>query len=191
MTQNRPPGPSRGFGRRPAAAPAQDREERLAQRAARAMDSARATAGMACTSIVVMGGASTGLAVPKAEILECEAYRRAVAALPCIWCGIAGYSQHAHLNLGKGFALKTDDRTGFPLCCTRPDIEGCHVAYDQYRLVDGGREAHRDYGLEWGAASPATPSSNPANGRNACPSGVKPHEPSHHQHNPQDSRRQS
>ena len=61
-----------------------------------------------------------------------------------------GYSQHAHLNLGKGMGMKTDDRTGFPLCCTRPDIEGCHVAYDQYRLVDGGREAHRDYGLEWG-----------------------------------------
>lgn len=139
----------RPFGRRPAAAPAQDREERLAQRAARAMDSARATAGMACASTVAMGSA-TGQAQPKAEILTCEAYRRAVAALPCMWCGICGFSQHAHLNLGKGMGLKTDDRTGFPLCCTRPDIEGCHVAYDQYRLVDGGREAHRDYGLEWG-----------------------------------------
>ncbi|WP_315534008.1 hypothetical protein [Delftia acidovorans] len=151
MIQNRSPWPRRGFGSRaPSAAQVEDREVRLAQRAARAMDSARATAGLACTSIVVMGAASTGLVVPKAEILECEAYRRAVAALPCIWCGICGFSQHAHLNLGKGMGLKTDDRTGFPLCCTRPDIGGCHVAYDQYRLVDGGREAHRDYGLEWG-----------------------------------------
>lgn len=130
-------------------APNLDREERLAQRAARAMNSARATAGMACISTVAMGPA-TGQAQPKQDIQTSEAYRRAVAALPCIWCGIADYSQHAHLNLGKGFALKTDDRTGFPLCCTRPGIEGCHVAYDQYRLVDGGREAHRDYGLEWG-----------------------------------------
>jgi hypothetical protein len=149
MIQSRSTWPSRGFGRRqPSAAQVEDREDLLAKRAARAMDSARATAGMACTSIVVMGAASKGM--PKAEILECEAYRRAVAALPCIWCGIADYSQHAHLNLGKGMGLKTDDRTGFPLCCTRPDIEGCHVAYDQYRLVDSGREAHRDYGLEWG-----------------------------------------
>ncbi|MBD9582987.1 hypothetical protein IB269_16465 [Delftia sp. DLF01] len=140
---------SRPFGRRPAAAPAQDREERLAQRAARALASARATVGMACSSTVTMGSA-TGQAQPKAEILTCEAYRRAVASLPCISCGIHGFSQHAHLNLGKGFALKTDDRTGFPLCCTRPDIEGCHVAYDNYRLVEGGREGHRAYGLEWG-----------------------------------------
>lgn len=149
MIQNRSSWPSRGFGLRAAAEPVQDREERLAQRAARAMDSALATAGMACASIVVMGPA-TAEAQPKQDIQTSEAYRRAVAALPCIWCGIAGYSQHAHLNLGKGFALKTDDRTGFPLCCTRPGIEGCHYAYDQYRLMEGGREQHRAYGLEWG-----------------------------------------
>jgi len=151
MIQNRSTWPRRGFGRRtPSAAQVEDRDDLLAQRAARAIESARATAGLACTSIVVMGAASMGFVVPKSEILECEAYRRAVAALPCIWCNVVGYSQHAHLNLGKGMGLKTDDRTGFPLCCTRPDIEGCHVAYDQYRLVDGGREAHREYGLEWG-----------------------------------------
>ncbi|MBJ2142553.1 hypothetical protein JC796_17560 [Delftia acidovorans] len=140
---------SRRFGRPAAAAPGQGREERLAQRAARALASARATAGMACSSTVAVGSV-TGQAQPKAEILTCEAYRRAVASLPCISCGICGFSQHAHLNLGKGFALKTDDRTGFPLCCTRPGIEGCHAAYDQYRLVEGGREGHRAYGLEWG-----------------------------------------
>lgn len=150
MIQNRSTWPSRGFGRRLAAtAPAQDREERLAQRAARAMDSARATAGMACASTVATGPA-TGEAQPKQDIQTSEAYRRAVAALPCIWCGIAGYSQHAHLNLGKGMGLKTDDRTGFPLCCARPGIEGCHIPYDQYRLMEGGREQHRAYGLEWG-----------------------------------------
>ena len=151
MIQNRSTWPRGSFGRRqPSAAQVEDREDLLAQRAARAMDSARATAGLACTSIVVMGAASSGLVVPKAEILECEAYRRAVAALPCIWCGICGFSQHAHLNLGKGMGLKTDDRTGFPLCCARPGIEGCHIPYDQYRLIEGGREQHRAYGLEWG-----------------------------------------
>lgn len=143
---------SRGFGRRPipAAAPAQDREKRLAERAARAMASAHATAGMACASIVTVGPAATGQAVPKEDPQRSEAYRRAVAGLPCMWCGIAGYSQHAHLNRGKGFALKTDDRTGFPLCCARPGIEGCHVAFDQYRLMEGGNEVHHEYGLAWG-----------------------------------------
>ena len=39
MIQNRSTWPSRGFGRRAVIEPALDREERLAQRAARAMDS--------------------------------------------------------------------------------------------------------------------------------------------------------
>lgn len=143
---------SRGFGRRPSAAavPAQDREERLAERAARAMASARATAGMAAPSVLATGPATTGQALAKDDAQRSEAYRRAVAGLPCMWCGISGFSQHAHLNRGKGFALKTDDRTGFPLCCARPGIEGCHIAFDQYRLVNGGREVHHHYGLEWG-----------------------------------------
>lgn len=91
------------------------------------------------------------VAVPKEELVRSEPYRRLVAQLPCIWCGICGYSQHAHLNLGKGMGLKTDDRTGFPLCCSRPGIEGCHVAYDQYRLIEGAdSDLHHEYGLEWG-----------------------------------------
>lgn len=139
------------FGRRPAAAaPAQDRDERLAQRAARALDSARATAGMSCASTMAASPATNCQPIHKEEAQRSEAYRRAVTELPCMWCGISGFSQHAHLNRGKGFALKTDDRTGFPLCCARPGIEGCHAAYDQYRLVDGGNEAHHEYGLAWG-----------------------------------------
>ena len=84
-----------------------------------------------------------------------EAYRRAVAALPCIHCGIAGYSQHAHANEGKGMGIKTDDRAGFPLCAPRPGIEGCHAAFDQYRLLPGGREAHVAAGRAWGARTRA------------------------------------
>ena len=68
-----------------------------------------------------------------------EAYRRIVAAMPCANCGIAGYSQHAHANAGKGKGIKTDDRMGFPLCAARPGVEGCHAAFDQYRLLPGGR----------------------------------------------------
>ena len=84
-----------------------------------------------------------------------EAYRRIVAAMPCAACGIAGYSQHAHANEGKGMGIKTDDRAGFPLCAPRPGIEGCHARFDQYRLLPGGRDAHAAAGEEWAARTRA------------------------------------
>ena len=84
--------------------------------------------------------------IAKDNPLRSERYRRAVASLPCAYCGIEGYSQHAHENDGKGARLKVDDRRAMPLCCSRPGIEGCHVAFDQYRLVPGGRDAHADLG---------------------------------------------
>lgn len=94
-----------------------------------------------------MVGCSTGMPMRKSPApLRSEQYRRAVASLPCAHCGIAGYSQHAHENDGKGKGLKRDDRRAMPLCCTRPGIEGCHVAFDQYRLIAGGRQAHIDLG---------------------------------------------
>ena len=72
-------------------------------------------------------------AIPKSNPVRSEAYRRLVAALPCIYCGIEGYSQAAHLPPdGKG--IKQDDRLTFPLCCARPGITGCHADYDQYRI---------------------------------------------------------
>ena len=117
------------------------REQRLEERAARTM------AG------VVPRASSMGevalVPCPKPPvILESEAYRRAVASLPCICCGIVGYSQHAHANQGKGLGLKTDDRTGFPLCCTRPGVLGCHAKFDQYIMFP--REQAREAALEWG-----------------------------------------
>lgn len=131
---------------------ASSREQRLAERAVRQLESARATAGMVTANVVMSSGlGATGIAILKECAIESVPYRRLVAQLPCLWCGISGYSQYAHLNYGKGMSMKTDDRTGFPLCCSRPGIEGCHVAYDQYRLLEGGgREAHRKYGLEAG-----------------------------------------
>lgn len=91
------------------------------------------------------------VAVPKERLVRSERYRRLVASLPCIFCGIVGYSQHAHENEGKGARLKVDDRRAMPLCCTRPGIEGCHVAFDQYRLLPGGRDAHHVQGRIWAA----------------------------------------
>ncbi len=93
--------------------------------------------------------------VHKAAPVRNEAYRHAVASLPCAACGIYGYSQHAHGNEGKGMGLKTDDRTGVPLCCARPGEEGCHIKFDQYRLLPGGRDAHREAMRTWGAQTRA------------------------------------
>lgn len=73
---------------------------------------------------------------PKDEPVRHEGYRRLVALLPCKACGIAGYSQAAHPNTGKGTGTKTDDRLCFPLCCVRPGVEGCHVLFDTGRLLD-------------------------------------------------------
>jgi hypothetical protein len=73
-------------------------------------------------------------AAPKENAVECEAYRRLVAGLPCINCSISNQSQAAHPPpSGKG--RKEDDRMCFPLCCTRPGIPGCHVLFDQYKLM--------------------------------------------------------
>jgi hypothetical protein len=68
---------------------------------------------------------------PKTPIRRSEAYRRAVAALPCIACGVHGYSQAAHGSEGKGMGLKAGDDQLFPLCADRPGVRGCHSAFDQ------------------------------------------------------------
>lgn len=87
--------------------------------------------------------------VVKEDPLRHEGYRRLVASLPCINCGKAGRSQHAHENAGKGKGLKVDDRRAMPLCADEPGREGCHVKFDGYRLVPGGWEAHTELGRKW------------------------------------------
>ena len=47
-------------------------------------------------------------------MIRSEYYRRYVAALPCIHCGLEGYSQAAHANnsiFGKGMGQKAHDCT--------------------------------------------------------------------------------
>jgi hypothetical protein len=68
---------------------------------------------------------------PKPPIRKDEAYRRLVAALPCIKCGVHGRSQAAHPNTNKAMGGKTDDRLCFPLCADQPGVRGCHSAFDQ------------------------------------------------------------
>lgn len=57
-----------------------------------------------------------------------EAFRRAVASLPCMACGAVGRTQAAHNNQiadGKGMGTKSSDVTCMALC------DCCHASLDQ------------------------------------------------------------
>jgi hypothetical protein len=66
-------------------------------------------------------------AIEKENAVRSEAYRRLVAARPCIHCGIRGHSQAAHADQGKGGHIKSDDRTCYPACGPRVGHIGCHA----------------------------------------------------------------
>lgn len=89
--------------------------------------------------------------LPKEDAVRSEPYRRAVAALDCIHCGIGGASQAAHPPpTGKG--RKEDDRECFPLCTIHYDtagqlVDGCHFEFDQMRLVP--RADMRTLAVSW------------------------------------------
>ncbi len=82
--------------------------------------------------------------IRKESPLRDEDYLRLVASLPCCHCGLHLHSQAAHENAGKGRQMKVDDRRTFPLCTVSGNA--CHEAFDQYRLVRGGRNAHAELG---------------------------------------------
>lgn len=124
-------------------APAPDREQRLAERATRAMEQATPRAA-------AMAHVGTPAApVHKERPIRSEAYRRAVAGLPCVMCGIHGYSQAAHANTGKGAGIKTCDLTCFPACACRPGVRGCHSKLDQGALYP--RLVRQQLELAWAA----------------------------------------
>lgn len=71
------------------------------------------------------------LVFPKSLTFRSEGLRRAVTLLPCMNCSIEGHTQAAHMNLGKGAALKASDAALAALCCDRPGVRGCHSLLDQ------------------------------------------------------------
>jgi hypothetical protein len=70
-----------------------------------------------------------------------------VATFPCMACGLAGFSQAAHENAGKGGGIKSGDDRTFPLCSDRPSRVGCHTAHDQ--CLDQTREMRDEDALVW------------------------------------------
>ena len=79
--------------------------------------------------------------VPKSNPVRSESYRRWIATLACMACGIDGYSQAAHPNQGRGLGQKASDLDVFALCCARPGHMGCHVMHDT--LIDMTLEQRR------------------------------------------------
>lgn len=93
-------------------------------------------------------------AVPKQTLIRSEAYRRWIAAMPCIACKVEGYSQCAHSNLpehGKGKGIKASDENTFPLCGPHGQHQGCHVLYDTG--LDYTKAERRDCAREWVTAT--------------------------------------
>ncbi len=71
--------------------------------------------------------------ITKSAPVRNEAYRRAVASLPCCICGVPGYSQAAHGSgagtaVCKGMGIKSCDLTCFAACVR------CHIRLDQGAL---------------------------------------------------------
>ena len=94
--------------------------------------------------------------IEKEDAVRSEPYRRLIAALPCAYCRKEGRSQHAHTNgANKGKGIKNDDRDAMPLCADEPYSVGCHRLFDLYRLIPGGRDAHRRMGTQWAAETRA------------------------------------
>ena len=118
------------------------------------MERARAAMKNVAPRAAVMGGACTGVAVPKAAPVRSEPYRRAVAGLRCIHCGVLGYSQCAHANTGKGASIKACDLQSFPLCTVHPGadgrlVQGCHENFDQGALF--AKAVRRELEPVWAA----------------------------------------
>lgn len=97
-----------------------------------------------CSAAVI---STTAAAVHKAKPVRSEPYRRLVASLACIACGIEGFSNHAHGGQGKGMALKACDLFAFPLCVDRPGTVGCHTGLDQGAMFP--QAVRREVELEW------------------------------------------
>ncbi len=72
------------------------------------------------------GRARMRIEVPKERPIQNDAYMASVRRLPCKRCGIQGYTQFCHSDEGKGLAIKSDCRLGWPGCGPHDGKPGCH-----------------------------------------------------------------
>ena len=78
------------------------------------------------------------LIFPKPQTFRSEAFRRAVASLPCVKCGRENNTQAAHENQGKGGAIKASDACLMALCvlCHREIDQGGRYTKDERRVLE-------------------------------------------------------
>lgn len=69
--------------------------------------------------------------IPKQNYIRDETFRRWIASLPCMRCGVSGLSQAAHLGKG-GRGIKGCDSTCRPLCADSAGRVGCHTKLDRH-----------------------------------------------------------
>lgn len=67
---------------------------------------------------------------PKTPRVLDKKYRRLVASLPCVMCGVENRSQAAHPR-SHGRGMKAHDTLCVPLCADSLGIRGCHSLVDQ------------------------------------------------------------
>ena len=77
-------------------------------------------------AVMVKIGDLPHTAIQKENVLCSAAYEAAVRTLPCIRCGIVGFTQFCHADEGKGMGIKTDVRRGWPGCGPHDGEPGCH-----------------------------------------------------------------
>jgi hypothetical protein len=96
--------------------------------------------------------------IPKENVVRSEAYRRLVAAMPCIHCGLDGSSQAAHGDEGKGAHIKSSDLTCYPACTDGPGRVGCHSLIGTLRIytAEVRRPMEEDFARRTRAASVAS-----------------------------------
>lgn len=97
--------------------------------------------------------ANEPVVMAKDEPVRSESYRRWVSSLPCIVCGIEGYTQAAHPNQGRGLGQKASDLECFPLCATRPGHMGHHAEHDM--LIEMTLAKRRELELQYIAKTQA------------------------------------
>ena len=85
--------------------------------------------------------------IHKERVVRSEKYRRLVAAMPCIHCGLEGSSQAAHADEGKGLGIKSDDRTCYPACADQLGRQGCHSLIGMSHIYT--RDQRRDVEAEF------------------------------------------
>jgi len=119
------------------AKPPAHRPPRLDERSIRMAAQLDSVALMPTRKAVMARASDKPTPAPKHGRYISEAWRRAVASLPCVLCGKP--SQAAHRNEGKGMGLKTDDSLTAALC---PEH---HSEVDQGRSMDRAeRRAYMD-----------------------------------------------